>query len=555
MSSNRTNGTKPAIQHTKSILDDRRIRLLLAIVGAIVAWMVVTIVVQPGTTRTINNVPVDFTYDSAAYTSRGLSIVSAPEKYVSLKLSGDGYTIGSLTSSDFVVYPDWSGVRDSGEKTLHLQVRGVNTLLNGVSVSIEGGDNSVDVVFDVVEEKTVPITVTTNYLTIADGYILYGTELSKETVTLSGPSTEIDKVETCTAEVTHKGELTDSVTLDTALRFYTKSGSEVKFEYTNLEESSVEVTLEVYKMATLPVSVSFINAPRNFDPSVLVYSLSKQTLNVAGPESQIEKLSTLSVGTIDLSTFALNKVYELPIELPGNIRLLDNISSITASFDSSKLETKTMNLPASCVQVINLPSTYTLTVQTERLMNVTLCGPAGLLDTLVPEQVVIEIDADDFYVAAGQQNIACRLYVPSNGKIFALGSYVIQCRIESNCAGSPSQSRFACQLSRRESPWHKDEVCKYCQGLPLWGRWHCVSNDGEGEEAENRKRNLIDDTSKRYPPAALCRGAAGIRESAASGAHPPQQGGPSGRGQAVGGCPPRAAKAGVYHSGNAQGRG
>ena len=152
----------------------------------------------------------------------GLSIVSAPEKYVSLKLSGDGYTIGSLTSSDFVVYPDWSGVRDSGEKTLHLQVRGVNTLLNGVSVSIEGGDNSVDVVFDVVEEKTVPITVTTNYLTIADGYILYDTELSKETVTLSGPSTEIDKVETCTAEVTHKGELTDSVTLDTALRFYTE---------------------------------------------------------------------------------------------------------------------------------------------------------------------------------------------------------------------------------------------------------------------------------------------------------------------------------------------
>ena len=59
-------------------------------------------------------------------------------------------------------------------------------------------------------------------------------------------------------------------------------------------------------------------------------------------------------------------------------------------------------------------------------------GPAGLLDTLVPEQVVIEIDADDFYVAAGQQNIACRLYVPSNGKIFALGSYVIQCKIESN---------------------------------------------------------------------------------------------------------------------------
>ena len=432
MSSNRTNGTKPAIQHTKSILDDRRIRLLLAIVGAIVAWMVVTIVVQPGTTRTINNVPVDFTYDSAAYTSRGLSIVSAPEKYVSLKLSGDGYTIGSLTSSDFVVYPDWSGVRDSGEKTLHLQVRGVNTLLNGVSVSIEGGDNTVDVVFDVVEEKTLPVTVTTNYLRVADGYILYSTEVSKETVTLSGPSSELSKVATCTAEASYNSELTESVTLDTPLRFYTSGGKEVKFQYTTLEESNVDVTLQVYKMATLPVKVNFINAPRGFDNSVLSYALSCKQLKVAGPAEKIDALSTLSIGTIDLSTFSLNKVYEMPIELPSDIRLLDNISTITVSFDCSGLETKTMNLPASCVQVVNLPATYQLTVETERLMNVTLCGPAGALETLTPEQVVIEIDADDFSVAIGQQNIACRLYVPSNGKIFALGSYVLQCRIESN---------------------------------------------------------------------------------------------------------------------------
>ena len=66
-------------------------------------------------------------------------------------------------------------------------------------------------------------------------------------------------------------------------------------------------------------------------------------------------------------------------------------------------------------------------------MNVTLCGPAGSLEALNPEQVVIEIDADDFYVAIGPaEQFACRLYVPANDKIFALGSYVVQCKIESN---------------------------------------------------------------------------------------------------------------------------
>ena len=104
MSTEQNNG-KPAVPPKRNLLNDRRIRLLLSLLGAVIAWMAVTIVVQPGTTTTIYNVPVDFTYDSAAYTSRGLSIVNAEEKTVNLKLSGDGYTIGSLSANDFVVYP------------------------------------------------------------------------------------------------------------------------------------------------------------------------------------------------------------------------------------------------------------------------------------------------------------------------------------------------------------------------------------------------------------------------------------------------------------------
>ena len=50
---NKKNGAKPAVAHKKNILDDRRIRLALSVLGAIVAWMVVTIIVQPGTRKTI----------------------------------------------------------------------------------------------------------------------------------------------------------------------------------------------------------------------------------------------------------------------------------------------------------------------------------------------------------------------------------------------------------------------------------------------------------------------------------------------------------------------
>lgn len=98
---NKANGTKQAVAHKKNILDDRRIRLALSILLAVIAWMVVTIIVQPGTTNTIYNVPVDYSYDSAAYTSRGLSIVSVEDKTVNLKISGDGYTIGGADRFGF----------------------------------------------------------------------------------------------------------------------------------------------------------------------------------------------------------------------------------------------------------------------------------------------------------------------------------------------------------------------------------------------------------------------------------------------------------------------
>ena len=50
MSTEQNNG-KPAVPPKRNLLNDRRIRLLLSLLGAVIAWMAVTIVVQPGMFR------------------------------------------------------------------------------------------------------------------------------------------------------------------------------------------------------------------------------------------------------------------------------------------------------------------------------------------------------------------------------------------------------------------------------------------------------------------------------------------------------------------------
>ena len=180
---------RPEGGQNRSPLEDRRFRLALAVLLAVLLWVAVTTVVQPGTTITLHNVPVDYTYESSVYTSRGLSVVEAPDRTVSLTISGDGYTIGQLGSEDFVVYPDCSSVRSSGAKTLQLRVRCINSAVAGnISVSIADANSTVDIVFDVVEEKTLPIQVNTGYMTKEEGFYINATAASNDPLTLTGPT-------------------------------------------------------------------------------------------------------------------------------------------------------------------------------------------------------------------------------------------------------------------------------------------------------------------------------------------------------------------------------
>lgn len=417
----------------RNVLDSSRIRFMLALALAVACWMYVTLVVRPGTEQTIDNVPVDFSYGANTYTQLGLSIVNQPEYTVSVVASGDGYRIGSLQPQDFIVYADYSSVKGAGEVSLRLNVKcTASSGGNSISVKLKNDKTTVDVVFDTVGEITLPITVDYKDVTIAEGYIQNKAVALPGEVTLSGPIGELDNVAHVVAEITARGELDGNYTATVPLRYLDAEGNEVKFTYVTADVQQAEVSLTIYKLAQVPISISFINTPIGFDSSVLNYSLSQKSLRVAGPAEIVDTLSEMNVGAIDLSTFALDKVYQLPVTLPTGVVSQENVRTISVSFDTTGLATKIFNLPDTSVEVVNLPAGYRLTVESERIRNVTLCGPQEVLDSLTVQSIVARIDMDDISILNGQQNMAVRIYVPSSGQVFAIGSYTVQCRIDSN---------------------------------------------------------------------------------------------------------------------------
>ena len=412
----------------KSLLDDRRFSIPLSILLAVALWMVVTMVINPNQSTTIYNVPVDFTYNSTSYTSKGLDIVNNPQKNVSLKLEGNGYDLSGLKAEDFVVYPDYSSVNGPGEVTLPLRVL-VRDSASQVKASVNK-DERVTVVFDSVEEKTFTVQVQASDLTIADGYKLQGPVASPSMVTVSGPASEVDRIDRIVARVEPSSDLenmSESKIKTVTLEAQDAEGEALSLQYTTMDTTVVDVTINIYQTKELPLVVNFINVPEGFDLNTLKYSLSQETMVVSGKPETLESLTELAVSDFDLSTFEMDKSYSLNVNLPKGVESKDNVKTITLSFDTTGLASRTLNV--ANIRTINTPDGYSVKVNDTRVANVTLIGPEDELEELSPSSVVATVDMSQSQVVEGTESLSASISVPSSSTIFAVGSYSVECSI------------------------------------------------------------------------------------------------------------------------------
>ena len=230
------------------------------------------------------------------------------------------------------------------------------------------------------------------------------------------------------AVVTSSESLSDSVTLDATLEMRDADGNPITPEYTTLETETAEVSLTVYQVRELPLTVDFIGLPTNFDVSSLHYSLDRDTLQVAGPTRIISRLTELSVASLDLSqSFAFDRDYQLQVELPEGIVSQDGVNTVTLTFDTSDMSSTTLNV--ANIRVINTPSDVDVEVLTNRISSVVLYGPAEELATLSAESVVAQVDCQSISVTAGKQTVPVSIQIPASNRIFAVGDYTVDCEV------------------------------------------------------------------------------------------------------------------------------
>ena len=420
----------PNEPHGSSLWDNRFFSIFLALVFGLATWIVVTVYIDPQGNVTRADVPINYSYSASTYINQGLDIVDKPDiSGVTVRVEGNMTTIGSITASDIMVYPSYANVNGSGKVTLRLQAKIMNTsdFSGNIKCTVES-PTSIDVVFDEVSEKTVPVTVDTSGVSVADNYMLNRTAAVPAEVTLRGPTSELDRISAVAAPITTDTALADTTTLPANLEMRNENGTVVTPLYTTMDNSSANVTLTIYQVRELPLSVNFIGTPKGFDVNSLKYTLSQQTLRVAGSARTISALDSLAVTDFDLAQeFELDRDYQRLIELPAGVVSLDGATNVTLSFDTDNLASTKLNV--SNIRAINVPSNYELEILSSLVSGVELYGPADEIQDLSADSVLAQIDCQSLNLTAGQQTIPVTIQIPASSRIFATGSYTVQCEI------------------------------------------------------------------------------------------------------------------------------
>lgn len=404
--------------------------LILALFCGFVAWTVVAVYVDPQGSVTVQDVPINYANSASAYTSQGLDIVEKPSiETVDVRVDGNSTIIGNITNSDIMVYPSYAGVSGAGRVTLRLQARLVNTtdFPGDIECTVES-PRTIEAVFDEVSEKTLAITVDASAVSVAEGYMLNRSAAVPAEITLRGPTSELDQIASVVATVSSDAELSDTTTVPATLELRDENGEVYTPQYTTMDSETANVTLTVYQVRELPLVVDFIGTPTNFDTGSLRYTLSQDTLRVAGPARTISALEELTVTNFDLSQeFELGRDYQRLVELPSGIVSLDGVTSVTLSFDTSDMGSTTLNI--SNISAINVPSNYEVEILSSMVSGVTLYGPAEEVEALSADSVVAQIDCQSVNLTVGQQTIPVTIQIPSSSRIFATGSYTVQCEV------------------------------------------------------------------------------------------------------------------------------
>ena len=340
---------------------------LIAMVSAVLIWMVIMNATDPVTTFTVSGIPIEFLNEDSAIIENDMVYEVTGSKTVAVEVTTRTVDKGKISKDDFRATVDLNDIYDvTGNVKINVQIVGEDVALVR---EWEQKAMFVHIKTENVIEKTFPIEVV-QVGQIEDGYVYRQCTLSSDTVTLRAPESQIAKVNSVKALVDVSQSL-DNEQLPVGLTYYDANDAELNVNRLDIQADLEMVDAHIVVQKTSPVSIDIVVKNKEKVAKgyrYITYRISDQSISVIGSKQSVAGLDKIQI-EMDATDASANveKQIDLKEYLPENVTVAGGNTVVKVTLVVEPEGTLALNVPVASIELLNKNEKMTYNISDVRV--------------------------------------------------------------------------------------------------------------------------------------------------------------------------------------------
>lgn len=407
----------------KRFTDSKWIYIVLSICLATIFWMYVRSAEDPPSENDIRNIPVVLTGENVLE-DQGLTIKEVSHDTVDLNVTAPLSVFRYLRNTNMSITLDVSKLSGAGTHELKYNIvlpENVNpddVLVNDRSVS------RITVTVDKLNSKTFEIEPKFKG-SIAEGYQAGKWSLSQSSVVVSGSADQVSRVASVEAILTGENA-TKRIAEDVPLTLLDQDGNVLEDLDVKLSIDTVYVMMPVVVVKEIPLTVNLISGGGVNVEDTKNYSVdaTPRTITVSGEEADVDKLTEISLGSIDLSKVIGTSTFTFPVNLDPALENVSGISQTVVKVSVHNLYTRTFNVE----RIDIIPPAGRSAEAVTQVSAIVVRGKEADLEQLDQSQMRIVADLSDV-TTLGSFTVPVKVYLNASDSVGVIGEYHIVVKV------------------------------------------------------------------------------------------------------------------------------
>lgn len=364
----------------KIIKKDFKLKLLCLGFG-IVMWFFVIGGINPIVVRQFKDIPVK--YKNEAVLEKNNFLITEPKKpLVNVSIKGTRNDVYAINKNDIIAEINLDSSITAGTHRLNVNVK-VPHSVEIASVS----EREILVSFDEEITKTFDVTVETKGEIKNKNQVVVKKEPDDKFVMLTGPASYVKKVKKVLAIVDVTGKETDEVVI---AKLRAVDENEKVIEQVELSKTDTNVAIGFKNFKEVPINLVEINTASN-DIMILKKNLVPKVVSIVGNTTSLEKIKEIKTKPFDLSQVKDSKVYDLTLDLPKDITLVNKDLKPVVNIDVDKKLEKVLSVKTEDISIQGVSDDIILQGLNDNV-EVTVRGYESYISNLKPEDIKLYID-------------------------------------------------------------------------------------------------------------------------------------------------------------------